>query len=71
MNVEDRITGDAETCYNNAPHHIRKDIRDCLEDNPRMRIDSKEEFLDAYLVWNGIIGYTTGIMNVFEVIEQV
>ena len=56
------------------PQHIQNDIEECVADNPshfQRGFDAQatwplQEALDAYLLWNGIIGYTSKILSIVD-----
>lgn len=59
--------------FNKIPNHILKDLREHrgLEPEDSSADDiintySKEEVLDKYLEWNGIIGYTDVIVEIMS-----
>lgn len=51
---------------NKLLHSVQQDIKDFQDANPHPADDTLVNMLDAYLCWNGIIGYTAQILNIVE-----
>jgi hypothetical protein len=60
---------DATRTYVNLkelPMHVANDLAEFQKENGLIADTQLVTVLDAYLRWNGIIGYTAGIMSIFE-----
>ena len=56
----------AKSAFAVMPYHIQADIvMYCLE-NPTESIITCEDLIDAWLQWNGIIGYTSDLKSLFR-----
>ena len=64
--VTDRITGEAIEAYQQLRGKFQQDIDLFLSCNPRARLTSRMDIVDAYLHWNGIIGYTLDIVELVQ-----
>lgn len=60
-----QILGPALEMYNKLSPRMRIDIDDWLEDRPNKFLYDKGDVLDAWLEWNGIIGYGTDFRELF------
>lgn len=62
--------------FNKLPIKVQSDIREFVRDNPRLydgitKVEDDSTWgvidaLDAYLQWNGVIGWTRTIYAIFE-----
>jgi hypothetical protein len=60
------------------PGYILRDLRESLEDHqwPQDDVDaliyswSMQEVLENWLVWNGIIGYSSQVLDIFDIMVQ-
>ena len=62
MDLKD-LSSELAILFATLPLRMQKDIKSFLEDNPRFFICSRMDMVDAYLQWNGIIGYTEQIID--------
>lgn len=65
----ERMSDNALAIYNKLPRHIQIDIDDALESNQLLKITSASDVLDAWLNWNGIIGFGYNIMDIFNAMK--
>jgi hypothetical protein len=65
--IEARLIGNGKTAFEKINRNAQQDIVSFLEDNPRETIHGPNELMEAYLCWNGIIGYTS---NIVETVRQ-
>lgn len=56
----------AQELYDRLPMSMQGDIDDFLDYNTSVTIETRRDLIDAWLVWNGIIGYTDTMMAFFE-----
>lgn len=66
---KDRIVGPAAEVFNKLPSVMQADIIDWLEDRNYRVLYGKGDVLDAWLEWNGIIGYGDDILKLFEAMK--
>lgn len=66
---KDRIVGPAAEVFNKLPSVMQADITDWLEDRHNKVLYGKGDVLDAWLEWNGIIGYGDDIRKLFEAMK--
>lgn len=64
-----QIIGQAREVYDKLPSRMRTDIDDWLEDRPRVALYGKFEVLNAWLEWNGILGYDEDFRTLFEALK--
>ena len=69
MSDAQRILGPALEMYNKLPLRMKFDIDDWLEDRCTKVLYDKGDVLDAWLEWNGIIGYGEDIRKLFEAMQ--
>lgn len=61
--VNDRITGPAVDAFQQLDGDLQFTVIEFLQENPTKELYSKEDVLNAWLTWNGIIGFTPQIMR--------
>lgn len=64
-----QIIGQAKETYDKLPPRMRMDIDDWLEDRPTKVLYGRFEILDAWLEWNGILGYDQDFRDLFEALK--
>lgn len=64
-----QIIGQAKEAYDKLPSRMRADIDDWLEDRPHKVLYGKFEVLEAWLEWNGILGYDQDFRDLFEALK--
>ena len=69
MSNAPRILGPALEVYNKLPNLMKYDIDDWLEDRPNKQLYDKNDVLDAWLEWNGILGYDQEFRDLFEAMK--
>ena len=61
--VTDRISGEAIEAYQNLRGKFQKDVDDYLRNIPSKRLYTRQDVVNAYLEWNGLIGYTHDVVE--------
>lgn len=61
--INDRITGPAIDVIQQLDDDLQQDVYQFLQDNEWAELYSEEDVLNAWLTWNGIIGFTPQIMR--------
>jgi len=69
MTKAPQILGPAAEVYAKLPARMRVDIDDWLEDRPNKVLYDKNDILDAWLEWNGILGYDQDFRDLFEALK--
>ena len=69
MSNAPRILGPALEVYNKLPNLMKYDIDDWLEDRCTKILYDKGDVLDAWLEWNGILGYGEEFRKLFEAMK--
>ena len=69
MSDAQRILGPALEMYNKLPPLIKYDIDDWLEYRCTKVLYDKGDVLDAWLAWNGILGYSDNLRKLFEAMK--
>ena len=69
MSNAQRILGPALEGYNKLPRLMKYDIDDWLEDRCTKVLYDKGDVLDAWLEWNGILGYGEDFRKLFEAMK--
>lgn len=64
-----QLLGPAKDVYDKLPKHMQRDIDDWLEDRCTRVLYDKGDVLDAWLEWNGIIGYGQDFRDMFEAMK--
>lgn len=64
-----RILGPAGVVYDRLPSRMKNDIDDWLEDRPNKVLYDKNDVLDAWLEWNGIIGFDEDFRELFKALS--
>lgn len=64
--INDRISGPAIDAIQQLDGDLQKDVYQLLQDNPRYELYSKEDVVQAWLMWNGIMGYTPKIIRLVQ-----
>lgn len=64
MILTDRMEPEALAAYERLPYHQQSDVVQFLQNNPRKHLCDAQDIVDAWLVWNGMIGYTSNIVEV-------
>ena len=60
---EKRISGQGKAAYHRLSLQDQRRIVEFLEENPNEWILSPKDLVNAYLIWEGIMGYTDAIIN--------
>jgi hypothetical protein len=53
-----RLSEKARAAFERLPTYLQNDVVNFLEANPRTSLSDEWGVVDAWLGWNGIIGYT-------------
>ena len=61
--VTDLISGEAIEAYQNLRGKFQKDVDDYLRNNLNKRLYTRQDVVNAYLEWNGMIGYTYDVVE--------
>ena len=61
--VTDLISGEAIEAYQQLRGKFQKDVDDYLRNNLSKRLYTRQDVVNAYLEWNGIIGYTSDVVE--------
>jgi hypothetical protein len=61
--VEARIIGQGMVAFRRLANYQQRKVSDFLEENRRETLMSPLDVINAYLTWEGIIGYTDQITN--------
>ena len=61
--VMSRMTGKAIHAYNRLTTLQQGDVNAFLLENPGRTLCSEREVIEAWLIWNGIIGYDQDIID--------
>lgn len=69
MSNAPRILGPALEMYNKLPPLMKYDIDGWLEDRCTKVLYDKGDVLDAWLEWNGILGYGEDFRKLFEAMK--
>ena len=69
MSDAQRILGPALEMYNRLTPLMKYDIDDWLEDRCTKVLYDKGDVLDAWLEWNGILGYGEDFRKLFEAMK--
>ena len=69
MSDAQRILGPALEMYNILPQLIKCEIDAWLEDRCTKVLYDKDDVLDAWLEWNGILGYGEDFRKLFEAMK--
>ena len=69
MSDAQRILGPALEMYNKLPQLIKCDIDAWLEDRCTKSLYDKDDVLDAWLEWNGILRYGEDFRKLFEAMK--
>lgn len=64
-----QMIGQAKETYDQLPSRMRMDIDDWLEDRPTKVLYGRFEVLDAWLEWNGILGYDQDFRDLFDALK--
>lgn len=66
MSIKSQVLGPAKVVYDKLPVRLRLDVDDWLEDRPNKILYDKNDVLDAWLEWNGILGYGEDFRELFK-----
>ncbi len=69
LSTRPQIIGQAREAYEKLPSRMRTDIDDWLEDRPHKVLYGKFEVMEAWLEWNGILGYDQDFRDLFEALK--
>lgn len=69
MSNAPQIIGQAQEAYDKLPLRMRMDINEWLEDRPHKVLYGKFEVMEAWLEWNGILGYDQDFRDLFEALK--
>lgn len=61
--IESRIIGKGMEAFRRLANYQQRKVSDFLEENRRETLMSPLDVINAYLTWEGIIGYTDSIVN--------
>lgn len=61
-----QIVGQAQEAYDKLPRMMKVDVDDWLEDRPSKVLYGKFDVMEAWLEWNGILGYDEQFRAMFE-----
>jgi len=61
-----QIIGQAKEAYDKLPRMMQVDIQDYLEDRQTKVLYSKFDVMEAWLEWNGILGYDDQFRAMFH-----
>lgn len=61
--VTERMAAAARAAYNNLPVQYQQDVLSFLQSNPSQFLLSPRDVVDAWLMWNGMIGYSDTIVH--------
>lgn len=64
-----QLLGPAKDVFDKLPRHMQRDVEDLLEDRSNRVLYDKNDVLDAWLEWNGIIGYDQDFRDLFEALK--
>jgi hypothetical protein len=64
-----QLLGPAKDVFDKLPRHMQRDIEDWMEDRSNRVLYDKNDVLDAWLEWNGIIGYGDQMRSMFEALK--
>lgn len=64
-----QIIGQAKEVYDKLPLRHRLDVDEYLEDRPHKVLYGKFEVMEAWLEWNGILGYDEDFRTLFEALK--
>ncbi len=67
--MKSQILGPAKEVFDKLPRHMQRDIEDWMEDRFNRTLYDKGDVLDAWLEWNGIIGYGDQMRSMFEAMK--
>lgn len=70
MDKNERITGSAIEAFQELRDKFQRDIGFFLEDNPTARLYTRQDVLNAWLQWNGILGFTLDILEITKVVHK-
>ena len=56
--------------YSKLSQQVKADLAEFVQENGAIADARPASVLDAYLRWNGIIGYTGQILNIFNAAER-
>lgn len=71
LEVTDRISGAAIEAYQCLTGDQQRDIDAFLEANPKATLYTREDLVNAWLGWNGIIGYTRQIIRLVQLAHEI
>lgn len=61
--ITDLISGEAIEAYQQLRGKFQKDVDDYLRNNLSKRLYTRQDVVNAYLEWNGVIGYTSDVVE--------
>jgi hypothetical protein len=64
-----QIVGQAQEAYDKLPQRMKADIDDWLEDRQHKVLYGKFEVMEAWLEWNGILGYDEDFRQLFYAMQ--
>lgn len=71
MTNTDRITGPAAKSYLKLSASQQRAIDQYLEANPYSTIHDNRDLVEAWLIWEGIIGFTDDIIAIVQSVYKV
>lgn len=66
MSITDRITGPAIDAFQQLNGQQQYAIEEFLSANKGETLYSKRDIVNAWLTWNGIVGYTEDIISLVQ-----
>jgi hypothetical protein len=64
--ITDRISGPAIDAYQNLRGKFQQDVDLFLSLNPQVRLTHRIDVVDAYLRWNGLIGFAADVIELVQ-----
>jgi hypothetical protein len=68
-NASPQMVGQAKEAYDRLPPRMQVDIDDFLEDRPAKVLYGKFDVMEAWLEWNGILGYDGDFRDLFHAMK--
>lgn len=66
MSITDRITGPAIDAFQQLNGQQQYHVEEFLSANKGAELYSKRDVVNAWLTWNGIVGYTDDIISIVQ-----
>jgi len=68
--MNSRIHPEAQKILGKLPPRFQCDVRQFLAENIREELYEPQDVLNAWLVWNGLIGYTNAVMTFVKALNE-